>query len=293
MRIDNTNEWNESDKSKNSEISIKMGDEKHSSAVSTDSNAPDSNSIQTSTNPISQCPNKEDPSPITSFKQIEDFGILYLKKQQKYLIFSALFPVFSILIQIFNIFFILGQFMVVDAPMGHMSHGRPSLFDLLSPSFVFLLLSFIALLKFFILKKWDHLINLYLRNSSLPSKYTSEKDQAPSEHIQNSRNVSLAGLFYEIVDTMLRLRRVFIIFNIIFLFSLQWVFRFIIMVVQVSSDPYSRNILFFNIVNPIGELGLIIYLIVEWRQFLQWNRKLVKLENFEKQVYSELGEGEL
>ncbi|MHA1675043.1 MAG: hypothetical protein ACTSYI_15610 [Promethearchaeota archaeon] len=46
-----------------------------------------------------------------------------------------------------------------------------------------------------------------------------------------------------------------------------------------------------QIINPIGELSMIIYLIIEWRQFFQWNKKLVKLENFEKRVYSELGEG--
>ncbi len=278
MRTDSNNKWKESDES-------------NPSRESTNLNSPNSNS--SSANPNSQSPNNENASTLSSFKQMEDYGILYLKKQRKYLIFSAIFPIFSILIQIFNIFFIMGQFMVENAPMGHMNHGGPSLFDLLSPSFVFLLLSFIALLKFLILKKWDSLINLYLRHSSLPSKFTSEKDQATSEVSQNSRNISLAGLFYEIIDTMLRLRSVFIIFNIIFIFSLQWVFRFIIMVVQVTSDPYSRNILFFNIINPIGELSMIIYLIVEWRQFLQWNKKLVKLENFEKRVYSELGESEL
>ncbi|MHA1610660.1 MAG: hypothetical protein ACTSYU_01290 [Promethearchaeota archaeon] len=277
MRIDNTNESNESNQSEKSE---KLDGQYQNSQT--------------------QSPNKETSSNLPSFKQMEDYGILYLEKQKKYLIFSAIFPVFSIIIQIFNIFFIMGQFMVRNAPMGHMSSGRPFLFDLLSPSFIFILLSLIALVKFIILKQWENLIKIYQSNSSIPTKITSEKihseidnNQSISEKGIVTQRVSLAGLFYEIVETMIRLRKVFIIFNIVFLFSFQWVTRFILMVVKVTADPYSKDILFFNIINPIGELSMIIYLIIEWRQFLQWNKKLVKLENFEKRVYSELGEGEL
>ena len=126
MRTESNNEGNESDESNesnNSEDSIKMNDKSNSSFM----------------NSKHQSPNKENASALSSFKQMEDYGILYLKKQQKYLIFRASVPIFSIIIQIFNIFFIMGQFMVENAPMGHMSRGGPSLFDLLSPSFVFLL----------------------------------------------------------------------------------------------------------------------------------------------------------
>jgi len=43
-----------------------------------------------------------------------------------------------------------------------------------------------------------------------------------------------------------------------------------------------------RLLNIICQVGLILYLIFEWRHFYRWNKKLKKLKEFEKKIYKEL-----
>jgi hypothetical protein len=107
-------------------------------------------------------------------------------------------------------------------------------------------------------------------------------------------NVTLTHLFYDIIDIMEKLKKVFIVLSVFFVFYLQWFFRFFINQIDVvlweglpslDLDSFSSIMPWLNV---ILQVLLIIYLFMNWRHIIRWNRKLTKLKALEQQIYRKL-----
>src|SRR5271157_936161 len=86
-----------------------------------------------------------------SFNQLSILGLDYLQRQRHYVILSLLYPLFTIILQIFNTFFIIN---ILDHPPNqpapsfgsHKVHMVP-IFDIFTPGIIFSLLALVALVK--------------------------------------------------------------------------------------------------------------------------------------------------
>src|SRR5271157_2529679 len=92
-----------------------------------------------------------------SFNQLSILGLDYLQRQRHYLILSLLYPVFTLILQIFNTFFIID---ISNHPPNqpapsfgsHEVHFVP-FFDIFTPGIIFSLLALVALVKIVFLFK--------------------------------------------------------------------------------------------------------------------------------------------
>lgn len=69
--------------------------------------------------------------------------------------------------------------------------------------------------------------------------------------------------------------------HVICLFYLQWLIRFVLVQLHVMKSIDPKPQLLIQILNSIVQLGLIPYMIYEWKHFRKWNVKLQKIEKFE------------
>lgn len=207
-------------------------------------------------------------------------GLSYIKNQRNYLILNAIIPFYCIIVQFVNLLFTFLFILRVDELLPEFGRPRTPLFliDGLTPSFLLLVFSIFAITNFIFLMRWRKKVNEY------------EGQQNEIDPLE--RNVSLTQLFYEIIDIMETLKKIFIGLNLIFAFYLQWFFRFFLIEFRrVTFQPQSPD-LFRSSIMPWLNLSLLllllIYLAFNWRHFLKWNRKLSRLKDFEQQVYNEL-----
>ena len=182
-------------------------------------------------------------------------GIEYIKQEGFYLFITGIFPFFIAIIQILNILFILGT-PNVPVPMPDRP-PHPPLFDVLLPPIVLSIFSIVGLAKFIFLIKWRN--NLTKNDNDQPI---------------------LTKLFYEIIQYIEKVRWLFVIENIIFIFYSNWIFQYFINDFLQNRPPPPGPPL-IQILNLICQIGLVIYLIFEWRYFLRWNGKLTNIREYE------------
>ncbi|MFX0085633.1 MAG: hypothetical protein ACFFAU_08160 [Candidatus Hodarchaeota archaeon] len=222
----------------------------------------------------------------TLYAQMERGGLNYIKNQRNYLILSAIVPLCSFLVQMVNIAFTITFFINrVRFTNGPRFPGLVFLnIDFITP-IVVLLFSLLGLIHFIYLVRWKNNVNRY-----------EEQQQRSIEINQDNGlseiNITLTQLFYDIIENMETIKKIFIGLNIIFIFYLQWFFRFFLF--ELMRIIYPNSIL-ANILGPIIpwlniilQFLLVFYLIMNWRHFIRWNRKLNRLKDFEKQIYREL-----
>ena len=198
------------------------------------------------------------------FLKIESGGLNYIKNEKNYLILSAVVPIYMIIVQCIN----LGY--VFTAPPIDPSDPRPPInpFNVFTPSIILFIISFFALINFIYLMSWREKIKIYEGKALKKQK-------------------SLTSLFYDIVKSMKTIRIIFIIVNINSLYYFIW---FILWTLSIMEPHHPPPPLHINILNGLSIVGLLIYLIIQWKHFIQWNRKLRKLRFFEKQIFNEICE---
>ncbi len=199
------------------------------------------------------------------YSQMEKGGLNYIKKKKNYLIISVIYPIYAIILQLINLIFIVNP----DAPRPPSRPGFPSLLDVLTPIIIILIISAFALINFIFLFSWMYKVKNY---HNQPTK----------------KNITLTLVFYEIIKNMEIIKKIFIILNIAcvfyFLWYLNWTFMFFIF----SNPPLPPPPLHVHLLNIFSQIGLIFYLIYEWRHFFRWNKKLKELKEFEIKIYNEL-----
>ena len=100
--------------------------------------------------------------------------------------------------------------------------------------------------------------------------------------------ISLTNLFYNIITDMQTIKIIFYIMNIVCLFYFQWFIRIIfgdLFIRRIFISPQQTTI---QILNFIAQIGLLFYMVFEWKHFIRWNKKLKKLSKLESKIYNEL-----
>ncbi|MCF2140133.1 MAG: hypothetical protein K9W44_08775 [Candidatus Lokiarchaeota archaeon] len=212
-------------------------------------------------------------------KEIENIGLKYVESQEHYLLFSILFPFYSIIVQIINILYTLELVRRPPPP----PHPPLPLIDILTPFIIFLMISLFALLKFI------YLLFLKKKVRKLHQYMIILKNLEKHEEFEEIENIpSLVKIFYDLINYVKTIRVIFIFVNLAFILYLQWSIRFILTYLHlIPPGPLPSNLI-FHALNSIAEFGLLIYMVVEWHYFLRWNKKIKKLEDFERLIFDEI-----
>ncbi len=207
---------------------------------------------------------REDNNSVGKFSKFERGGLNYIKNERNYLIMSALVPIYIIIVQCINLGYIF------TAPQVNPLDPRPPVnpVNVFTPIIILLVISFFALFNFGYLLSWKRKVKIY-------------EGKAPG------KQKTLTSLFYDIIKNMETIRVIFIIVNIISFYYFIWFILWALSIMDPHHPPPPFNV---NILNGLSQGGLLIYLIIEWRHFYQWNRKLKQLKLFEKQIFSEICE---
>ena len=206
----------------------------------------------------------EDTTSEGNFLKIERGGLNYIKNEWNYLIMSALVPIYIIIVQCINLAYIF------TAPPINPLDPRPPInpINVFTPIIILLVISFFALVNFRYLISWKGKVKIYEGKASRKQK-------------------SLTSLFYDIVKNMKTIRVIFIIVNIISLYDFIW---FLLWALSILDPYHPPPPLHVNILNGLSQGGLLIYLIIQWKHFIQWNRKLRQLKLLEEQIFHEICE---
>lgn len=205
---------------------------------------------------------REKNNSVGKFSKIEKVGLNYIKNERNYLILSALVPIYIIIVQCINLVYIF-----TAPPINPLDPQPPANpINAFTPIIILLVVSFFALVNFRYLLSWKGKVKLY-------------EGKAPG------KQKTLTSLFYDIVKNMETIRVIFIIVNIISFYYFIW---FVLWTLSILDPHHPPPPLHVNILNVLSQGGLLIYLIIEWRHFYQWNRKLSKLKKFEREIYKEL-----
>ncbi|MHA1995276.1 MAG: hypothetical protein ACW97Z_12100 [Candidatus Hodarchaeales archaeon] len=208
-------------------------------------------------------------------------GLSYIKNQRNYLVINAIIPIYCIIVQAFNLFFTFSFILRVEEIVPEIRKPRTTLFlvDALTPSLLLLLFSIFAITNFIFLLHWRKKVHQY--------------DNQQQDASREKNNITLTQLFYETIDIMEKLKKIFFVINVLFVFYLQWFFRFFLSeilrrIVTPPTGLHSFHSVGMSWLNLILQLLLLIYLMLNWRHFYRWNKKLTKLKDFEREIYQEL-----
>ncbi|MFW9906080.1 MAG: hypothetical protein ACFFFH_17285 [Candidatus Thorarchaeota archaeon] len=210
-------------------------------------------------------------------------GLTYIKNQRTYLMINAIVPIYCIIVQAMNLIFTFSFILRVEEIPDEFRRPRTPFFllDALTPSLLFIVFIISSVINLYFLLRWRKSIYQYEIQQQIPS---------PSKG-----NITLTQLFYNIIDIMENLKRIFIVLNVLFLFYLQWFFRFFSNQLYWNGGgkaPPSGLVPVESVIMPwlnvIFQILLLIYIFMNWRHFIRWNKKLAKLKNLERQIYKEL-----
>lgn len=212
------------------------------------------------------------------YTKMEKGGLKYIKHQRNYLISKALFPIFFIVVQVINFIFIRSLRTPKFPPR------QPLLIDFITPVFISLVIFVFTLMNFVFLVNWNKNVHRYekYQEKIFTNSTTLPNNEFPEEKI------TLTILFYKIIQNMKIIRTIFIGFNLICAYYFIWFIGFFLMRYSSVTPLYPNIQMVTRLLNIIWQVGLIFYLIFEWRHFYRWNKKLKKLKEFEKKIYKEL-----
>lgn len=200
------------------------------------------------------------------FDRLEKGGLNYINKESNYLIISALFPIYLIIIQVINLIYVLTAPPIPPEAPRTGPPPNPSLINVFTPIILLLGISLFALINLRYLLIWKRNVDLYKTQASKQQK-------------------SLTFLFYKIVGNMEKLKLVFIVLNVFSLYYFVWYFLWALSLIDPHHPPPPLHV---NILNAFSLVGLCLYLIIEWCHFYRWNQKLKELKMLEKQVFDEV-----
>lgn len=201
--------------------------------------------------------------------------------QKKFLILSAIIPLVIFLLQIANLVFVL-----VNPPPGgipqELTFGR--FLDMFTPSLVMIIMSIFGLINFIFLLCWKKKVSNYNDQKQSFSKMIESK----TNESDNVHYVSFTELSYQNLKFMKRMRIFSIITSIVSILYIVWVLMGFLSRLGVPGIPLHTPPLALHILNITAQVVLTIYIIIQWIFFYKWNKKLIILESYEKQIFDEL-----
>ncbi len=220
-------------------------------------------------------------SPSGFFAEVERSGIYFIRSQKRYLRWSMIFPIYNLVVQIAYILALPQR-----APPGMLPPpGPPLLFDVLTPPIVLIVFSLFAFIHYLFLRTWNSKVQRY---DAQKGRFDDLLKSSPDAEDNPSDFVSLSQLFYDIRNHMAKIRIIFFILNVTVILSMGHFLQALLIDLRLTPaliPPAPPIIQFFDYLNQIG---LIMYLVYQWKIFLRWNRKNTKIPAFEKQVYEEV-----
>jgi hypothetical protein len=236
---------------------------------------------------------------------LESFGLKYIKNQKRYLIISIIYPVLTIIVQIFNLIFVRTQERSPPPllPGQIQAPPPPSPIDFLTPIIILIIFSLFAIFQGLFLIQWNRKIvekenkqqqtndSLSIDNNEDENFTNSQEinqDQKNSLAQSNASSYGLSHLFYDIVNYMDNARIMFILMNIVFIIYLQWFIGYFVANLGIIPPLYPTELFIMHYVNLLTQCCLILYLGFQWKHFLRWNHKLQRLRVYERQIYQEL-----
>jgi len=213
------------------------------------------------------------------YLKLEESGINYINKYKYYLILSALLPIFLIIIQIINSAFIS----LIEKSRSLIGFKFMLNFEIHAPRFKLITISIIGLVKFIYLFNWNRKLIEYQKQY----KDFMKNNKSMKEEAFSKEGFLLTKLFYDIISQMKISKGIFILINIFCFVYFFWNFVFFLGCPPIP-HPLPSSFCIIGLFNFISTVILIAYLIFEWRHFYCWNKKLKKLSEFEKKIYSEL-----
>ena len=176
---------------------------------------------------------KEYKSSEKGFLRMERGGLNYIKNERNYLIISALLPIYIIIVQCFNLFYIF------TAPSINPLDPRPPLnpINVLTPIIILLIISFFAFLNLAYLITWKEKVKIY-------------------EGKANDKQKTLTSIFYDIIKSMESIRYIFIIVNIVSFYYFIW---FILWALSIMDPLHPPPPFHVNVLNGLSQAGLLIY----------------------------------
>jgi hypothetical protein len=237
-------------------------------------------------------------------ERMDKFGLNYIRKEKGYLIFTALFPVILIMINLLTLIFL--------STWRHMNQSNPSnySYNMITPGIFSSIVFIFAVINVIYLSQWKQKVDLlalriqtdqtaqkeregnvpadlHLADGDLNTPGSSVPDQGD---VPVAKKVSLTRLFYNIVHDMEVLRKIFIVLNLVCVYAFYWFVRFFFF----SSQPINvdqNQFPYLRVLNISSQVLTIIYLLVQWKNFLKWNKKLRALKELEQKIYTELSLG--
>ncbi len=196
-----------------------------------------------------------------------------------------IFPIYNLVVQIAYILALPQR-----APPGMLPPpGPPLIFDIFTPPIVLIVFSLFAFIHYLFLRTWNSKVQRY---DTQKGRFDDLLKSSPETEENSTDFITFSQLFYDILNHMAKIRIIFFILNITSLLSMGHFIQAMLVDFQLITAPFPPappTIQFFDYLNQIG---LIIYLIYQWKIFLRWNRKNARIPAFEKQVYDEVFQGD-
>ncbi len=219
-------------------------------------------------------------------------GLDYLHRQNQTLVLSLIYPLFTLVLQIFNTFFIFNVFFhIPDHPsLDFTPHDifRIPFLDDITPVLVFIALAFVALLKIGFIFNLRKKAIIFAKRHAIQNKATKNVNVDDIfNRVSPSNIITLTDLFYNLVKYLGIIQKLSIFFYIMSFFFVQWYIRYFLLLFGGFPDPTPTFINLMYYFNFLDFIGLIGFLIPDVRQFIRWNRKLRKLGSFEQTIHNE------
>ncbi|MBN2156567.1 MAG: hypothetical protein JW776_11035 [Candidatus Lokiarchaeota archaeon] len=197
----------------------------------------------------------------------------YIIREQMYLLWSGIFPTYCIAVNLVNF-----SFVMLAIIKNWILIRR--LVDIIIPLVIFTILTIFAMGQFIFLKKWKNEFHEYQKQ-----KYYPKNVPLPVEK-QMSRT-SLTNIFYSIISYMQNTRTLFILLNLVSIVYLIWGFDFFIigMSLSLALEGFAKVTWYLN---GASVFILLVYMVYQWYHFIKWNKKLVRIKSFEKDIFTEL-----
>ena len=211
-----------------------------------------------------------------------NYRLSFSDSQKRFLILSAIIPLAIFLLQIANLVFV-----IINPPPGptqELTFSR--IVDMTAPLIIMTTMSILGLLNFIFLLSWKRKITRYNNQKQLFKKMIAG---APNES-DDTEFISFAQLSYQNLKHMKMMRIFSYITNTISIVYILWIIRGILaeIGIAISGVPIPRPPLVLYVLNTIAQIVLLVYIVIQWMFFHKWNKKLLKIELFEKQTIDEL-----
>ena len=210
------------------------------------------------------------------------YELTFSKQQRTFLILSAIIPVTIFLLQVANIIFI-----ILNPPP-----GSPHEFIFLrflntsTPVIVMIIMSLFGIFNFIFLLSWRKKVGQY----NMQKQSFTEMISNQSSDDTKTDYISFTHLAYKNLKHMKRMRIFLFISSIISILYIWWSIRGLLvgLGIIIPVEPVNPPFLALNILNICAQIVLIAYFIYQWAFFFKWNKRVVKIEHYERQIIEEL-----